>query len=371
MPVIRIVVLGGFGNFGVRVCRALADDAEVEVIAAGRHPEQGFGDARLDQGVKKARLDMAAAEFAADLKALSAHSVIHCAGPFQGQDYRVAIAALAAGAHYIDLSDSRDFVANFNRNVDAQARAAVRLAVSGASSVPALSSAVVDCLAPRFHNLEEIQTVIAPAQRAARGAATIAGVFSYAGKPFQWLSHGQWQTVHGWQALRRFSLASLGKRWSAACDVPDLALFPLRYPGVATVEFRAALEVGVQHSALWMAALLRRAGIPLPIERWALPMDRFAQMLESFGSERGGMLVSLRGTNADAHRMCCEWHLLADANHGPEIPCMAAVLMARKLMEGELDAVGAHPCMGFLTLADFEPEFARWGITTQLVERDA
>jgi hypothetical protein len=29
---------------------------------------------------------------------------------------------------------------------------------------------------------------------------------------------------------------------------------------------------------------------------------------------------------------------------------------------------GAYPCMGFLTLSDFEPEFSRWGMTTVVEE---
>jgi hypothetical protein len=39
----------------------------------------------------------------------------------------------------------------------------------------------------------------------------------------------------------------VGGRLAAACDVPDLELFPARYAGVQTVRFSAALEFGVQH----------------------------------------------------------------------------------------------------------------------------
>ena len=51
--------------------------------------------------------------FAAQLKALNPDLVIHCAGPFQGQDYRVALASMACDAHYIDIADGRDFVGRF------------------------------------------------------------------------------------------------------------------------------------------------------------------------------------------------------------------------------------------------------------------
>ena len=46
------------------------------------------------------------ASFVQRLTALSPGLVIHCVGPFQGQDYRVANAALAAGAHYLDLASA-------------------------------------------------------------------------------------------------------------------------------------------------------------------------------------------------------------------------------------------------------------------------
>ena len=64
------------------------------------------------------------------------------------------------------------------------------------------------------------------------------------------------------------------------------------------------------------------------------------------------------------------WQLTAKANHGPEIPCMAAVLLTLKLARGEPISVGARVCMGLLTLADFQSEFARWDITT-LIEVSA
>jgi hypothetical protein len=245
------------------------------------------------------------------------------------------------------------------------------LAVSGASSVPALSSAVVDALIQHFGALRAIRIAIAPAQRAPRGAATLAGVFSYAGRPVRVFRRGAWGQTHGWQDLARVRVASLPPRWAAICDVPDLELFPTRYAGVETVEFRAALELGVQQFALWLAAALRRGGLSLPIERWAPALDRLASSLDRFGTQSGGMMVSLSGLGHDGGQRRVEWHVHAGDNHGPEIPCMAAILLARKLAQGRIDARGAYPCMGFLSLEDFAPEFARWGMTTSIEEHAA
>lgn len=361
----RIVVLGGFGNFGARVCRALAGDPDIEVVATGRNPG---GDP--NQKIQSAKLDLASPQFRADLGKLAPGIVIHCAGPFQGQDYRVVEATIAAGAHYIDLADGRDFVARFAKHADAAARAAGLLVVSGASTLPALSSAVIDSLSGRFRQIEEIHIYIAPGQRAPRGTATVAAVFSYAGRPFRWLSGGVWSNAWGWQELRRVRFAGFGTRWAAACDVPDLELLPARYPGVTTVEFRAALELGIQHFGLWCVAALRRAGVPMPVERWAEPLNKAVALLDAFGSERGGMLVRLAGIRTDGSRARIDWHLTADASHGPEIPAMAAILLARKIARGKMRERGAFPCMGFLKLSEFEPEFAKWRISS-LVEENA
>jgi saccharopine dehydrogenase-like NADP-dependent oxidoreductase len=233
----RIVVLGGRGNFGARIVRALQSDSGIEVLAAGRTSPDTC-------------LDIQSPVFSRDLTELHPGLIIHCAGPFQGQDYRVARAALAAGAHYLDLADGREFVARFQKENDAVAKAANRIALSGASTLPALSTAVIDTLRPRFAQMEEIRVAIAPGQRAPRGVATIAAVFSYAGRPFKVLRGGAWIDAWGWQELRRIRIEGVGNRWAAACDVPDLELIPARYPGVKTVEFHAALELGIQHFAL-------------------------------------------------------------------------------------------------------------------------
>jgi len=363
----RVIVLGGYGNFGARICRDLAGHPRIEVISAGRNPPASHSDANI----RTARLDLASGDFPSALRSLYPDLVVHCAGPFQGQDYRVPTAALAAGAHYIDLADGREFVAAFAGHLDSVARAAGRLAISGASTLPGLSSAVVDHLAQRFQKIHEIQIAIAPGQKAPRGTATIAGVLSYAGKPFQRLHLGRWSDAWGWQGLKRIRFAGVGTRLAAACDVPDLALFPRHYPGVRTVEFRAALELGVQMIAIALIASLRRAGLPLPLERWAGVLNPVASLLDGFGTDRGGMLVAVSGMRLDGRRGSAEWHITAGNNHGPEIPCMAAILMARRLATGSISRTGAYPCMGFLNLADFEPEFARWGMTTVIEENPA
>jgi saccharopine dehydrogenase-like NADP-dependent oxidoreductase len=92
-------------------------------------------------------------DLAQQLRALDIGLVIHTAGPFQAQDYGVAQAAAQAGCHYIDLADGRRFVCDFPAAMHGAFSSAGRTAVTGASTVPALSSAVVDALCSGWRSI--------------------------------------------------------------------------------------------------------------------------------------------------------------------------------------------------------------------------
>lgn len=363
----NVLILGGFGNFGARIVRALAQGHGISVFAAGRNPSNAPPDV-ANSNVRCVAIDLTSPRWADALRLIKPVVVIHCVGPFQGQDTSIAKAVLAAGAHYIDIADGRAFVAQFAAEVHATATRAKRLAVTGASTLPALSSTVVDALLPRFSRLDGIDTVIAPGQRAPRGAATLAAVLSYAGVAFPVWRGGTWRTAIGWLGLSRVALGPLGARWAADCDVPDLALFPARYATVKDVRFRAALEVGVQHFAIATLAWLRRLGIPLPITKLSSFLEWAAKRMDRFGSGDGTMTVTLRGLDHAQQPLTLRWQVIAPNHHGPEIPCMAAILITKRLARGDIHQVGAMPCMGLLTLDAFTPEFAKWGMTTDVSE---
>lgn len=359
----RVLVLGGYGHFGARIVRALAKTPGIEVIAAGRHPQAAAANLPgVDlTRIRLQRLDSAAPGFAEDLAATRADLVIHSAGPFQGQGYDVALACLQACMHYFDLADGRDFVRDFPAAVDAAARQAQRCAISGASTLPALSSAVVDALRGRLDVLHAIDLVIAPAQATPLGMATVRAVLSYCGREFRWWQDGAWQRVVGWADPVPVRFARIAPRLAAPCDVPDHDLLVQRYPGVRTVRFRAALELPFLQRCLAVLAGLRRAGLPLPMAALAGVFARAGRGFDRFGTDLGGMRVTLQGLHAGQPRTV-HWDLTAPMLHGPEIPCFAAVLLARRFARGETPPVGAHACLGWLSLEEFEREFAAWQI---------
>ncbi len=347
----RILVLGGYGHFGGRIGRALADEATL--IVAGRDAAKAQAAARaLGSLHEGAALDYTAGDLAARIRALSADAVIHTCGPFQGQSYHVARACIEAGAHYVDLADGRAFVAGIVE-LDADARGRGVLVASGASTLPALSSAVIDEHREHFSRLDTIDISIAPGQQTQRGVATLEAVLSYCGKPFEVWEQGRWQRVYGWQDLHRFRYPDFGARWLARCDVPDLQLFPQHYACVQRVRFDAGLELTLGQGAFWLLAGLVRSGFINDASRCARFLQRWGRYFDWMGGDTGGMHVGLAGADGEGRPARIDWHLLARRGHGPEIPCLPAIVLARKLAAGALTARGAMPCMGLMTLADF------------------
>ena len=367
----KTLVLGGYGNFGARICRALAGDPSIQLLVGGRDLSRSQALASdVGGSAQGIAIDLHGQGLTRSLREAGVELLIHAAGPFQEQSYGVATAAAAASAHYIDLADGRRFVCDFADAMDAPFRVACRSAISGASTVPALSSAVVDHLCEGWKRIDAIDICIAPAQTAPRGRATLAAVLSYCGEPIPVWIQGRWQPRCGWARPERVVFARLRPRLGALCDIPDLELFPSRYEVTQRVMFRAAVEVGLAQRAFAMLAALRAARLIGRADRLAGVLDHAARALDFMGSSTGAMVVRVEGADASSQPARRAWHITAGNDHGPEIPCMAAILLARRLARGEGLPTGAFSCMNRLRLADFEPEFARWGMVTDTVGED-
>jgi hypothetical protein len=351
---VKTVVLGGYGNFGRLIARALVSEPGLELIVAGRDAAKAkaFGD---EIGASFARIDASSPTLSRELADLDARLLISTAGPFQGQDYRVARAAIDAGAHYIDIADGRAFVCGIGA-LDAAARAKEVLVVSGASSVPALSGAVVDHFAGAFERLDDIDAGICTSSRIP-GDATVRAVLGYCGKPIP--------NSHGWSALRRHRFEHGGfSRWLCDCDVPDLELFPVRFSSLRRVRFGAGVEPAFMHVGLWMLARAVRWRLLPGLAAAAPGLAWIGRRFERLGSVKSAMFVRLAGTAPGGAALVRTWELVAEHHEGTNIPCMAAVRLARKLARGELALRGATPCLGLISLDEYLDELRPFAVTT-------
>lgn len=365
----KTLILGGYGNFGARICRALVTEPSIELIIGGRDLKKSIAlAAAIGGSAKGIEIDHTKADFSDALKQSGIKLLIHTAGPFQQQDYQVAKAAARAGANYIDLADGRRFVCDFRNNLDEIFRNSGCIAISGASTVPALSSAVVDHLCKGWQRIDSIDICIAPAQSAPRGKATLAAVLSYCGESLKVWNNGAWQSLRGWASPQPVQFERLQPRKGALCDIPDLELFPKYYNVTKRVMFRAAVEVGFAQKTFSVLAALRAWSIIPNPSQFASLLNFTAPALDFLGSSLGGMFVRVEGVKTDEKIYKKAWHIAAGNDHGPEIPCMAAILLARKISTKQISSAGAFACMSMLELKEFESEFAKWGMVTDILE---
>lgn len=361
-----IVILGGYGNFGKRIAENLAGISGISLVIAGRSMEKASLFAAQIQNsasiISSLQIDINEVGFELKLKKLSPFIVIHTCGPFQNQDYRVPIVCISIGAHYIDLADDRRFVCDINSLNHSAAQNGVTV-VSGASSVPGLSSVVIDHYRNKFSEIESIDIAIAPGNKAERGEATVRGILSTTGHAFEVYSKKQWRKALGWMEPRRLDFGgSVGRRWLANVDVPDLELFPRRYSVRDSVRFQAGLELAWLHLTMVTMAYLAKIGLVKDWSRLTKVLMKTSDLFSCFGTDKGGMEISIKGKDQDGEQMQLTWSLYADDGAGPHIPTISAIVVARKLLAGKIRQRGAFPCLGLFTLEDFTPFAEELGI---------
>lgn len=350
---LRVLVIGATGVFGSRLVERLAKDGGFDLVLAARN--------RAKLEALAAGLGRAAEIRPFDREAVTAGDldgidvVVDAAGPFQGSHVQVIEAALAAHVHYVDLADGRAFVSDIRR-FDARAKAAGIAIVSGASSIPALSHAVLDRLTADWGSIETIKVGIFPGNRAPRGLSVVEAILSYAGKPVRVFREGRWQEVPGWGLTHRWRIAGVGARWASVCDTPDQDLLVERYSPTRAAEFFAGVELSVMHLGLVILTWPVRLGLIRSLRPAAPLLHRIATWLRPFGSDRGAMVVEASGPGVKAR-----WTLDASGNRGPFVPVLPCVALLRKWRDAAPEP-GASPCVVMLNLADFDADFDDLGI---------
>jgi hypothetical protein len=357
----RILLLGGYGGFGGRIARRLVS-AGHEVLVAGRSIDKARAFCGETAGFIPLALDRG--QIAVALEEHKPNIVVDASGPFQAMDHAVPKACITAGAHYVDIADSRDFVCGI-RALDDDARAAGVVLLSGASSVPALSGAAVRRLAQGMDRVRAVEMAISASNKATAGPAVSAAILGQVGQPMRIWRGQRWMRAFGWQEMRcvRFRCAgteAITGRRVGLVDVPDLALLPERMVGRPTVSFRAGTELTFQCWALWAASWLVRWRFTLTLA----PLARFLRPLQSFtrslGTDRSAMIVRLFG-EVVGRKVERRWTLIADRGDGPEIPTLSVVPIVARILSG-LEAAGARDAGEALTLADYAESFGELAI---------
>lgn len=126
-----VVVYGATGLTGRLACAAL-DDAGVRFAIGGRDPDRL---ARIRSEHRATSVRVANADDAAGLAAAFARAdvVLNCAGPSQTIGERVLVAALSAGAHYVDVGGAQSYLHDMYVRYESMARRSQRVCMLGAA----------------------------------------------------------------------------------------------------------------------------------------------------------------------------------------------------------------------------------------------
>jgi hypothetical protein len=367
--ILKILILGGYGVFGGRLAELLSDIAGLELIICGRSLEHAARFCAAYRGKASARpLQSDRAEITETLAAEGPDLVVDASGPFQtyGDDpYGVIRACIASGTDYMDFADAADFVFGVSQ-FDAEAKAAGVFILSGVSSFPVLTSAVLREM-EKTTDITSVEGGIAPSPFAGIGLNVMRAVVGYAGAPVKLLRNGVQTHAIGLAESMRYTIAVPGRlplrniRFSLV-DVPDLQVIPLEHATLRDISMGAGPVPEFLHRILNLLAKAR-ATLSLPS---LVPLSGlFYRVLNlmRFGEHRGGMFVRARGLK-DGKPVEQSWHLLAEGDDGPYIPSMAIEAIVRKLLNGIRPPPGARPATHALELADYDLMFAHRPIYT-------
>jgi len=358
---VHVLIVGAGGVFGSRLARLLARRGGYRLSLGGRtesrvlplqrelraaHPDGEFAHVHLDR-------EQASAE---RLKEIGCAIVVDCSGPFQLSGTRLIEAAIGARVHYLDLADSRAFVAGISR-FDSAARAVGIAVISGASSTPALSHAVLDSLTSAWLTVDSVDVAIVPGNRTPKGKSVIDGILSWVGQKVQVFRDGVWQEARGWTGRRRVAIDGLRPRSAYLADVPDLDLMVRRYQPRVRAGFDAGMELGVLNWLIGMAGLLVRWRLLKTARALTGLGTSIAMKLDRFGSADGGMMVEAAGQDARGDTRVARWTLKAGQGDGPYVPVTPAAALVEALAAGRGIRAGARAAAGELTLDQIRPWF--------------
>jgi Domain of unknown function (DUF4166)/Saccharopine dehydrogenase NADP binding domain len=365
---LKLLVIGGYGTFGGRTIQLLKDEAALTLFVAGRSLSKAQAFLSKFPDAKAKLIPIAfdrQTNIAQQFQTIKPNWVLDASGPFQnyGEDaYAVIEACIAERVHYLDLADGSDFVAGVAA-YDEKAKAAGVFVLSGVSSFPVLTAAVVRRLEQGMQKIETIYAGIAPSPYAGVGLNVIKAIAGYAGQATRLKREGQVTTAYPFTESLPFTIAPPGLmplnniRFSLV-DVPDLTALTELWPQAKTVWMGAGPTPAILHRLLSIFAWFVRWRV-LPSLLPLAPIISWVTNTIRWGEHRGGMFVQVKGFNNDRHSCTRQWHLLAEGSDGPLIPCMAVQALVLRALKGATPTTGARAAVRELELNDYEPLFAK------------
>ncbi|MBZ4419360.1 saccharopine dehydrogenase family protein [Myxococcus sp. RHSTA-1-4] len=190
----NVVIVGGYGQVGQAVARALAPTLPGRVVVAGRSQSRAESFATsLGHGARGLRFD-ADAEDAGPLLADTA-AVVMCVDP---RRTGFAERCLQAGVDYVDVTAKQESLDALER-FDALARAAGGTAVLGVGVAPGLTNLLGAWAASRMEAVERLDLFLLMGAADVHGVAALEWTLDNLAVDFDVYREGRLQRVHGFR----------------------------------------------------------------------------------------------------------------------------------------------------------------------------
>jgi hypothetical protein len=373
---LKILIIGGYGTFGGRLAELLSNIETLTLLIAGRSELKAIKFiSKLAVGAKKIPLSFDRdGDLEKQISVVKPDLVIDATGPFQfyGDDpYRVVKACISQHANYMDLADGAEFVSGIEQ-FDKEAKASGIYILSGVSSFPVLTAAVVRHLSHDMAQVTDIKGGIAPSPYAGVGLNVIRAIASYAGKQVTIIRDGKNNTAYALTESFDYCIAPPGylplrKTRFSLMDVPDIYVLPKIWPQLRSMWMGAGPVPAIFHRILSFFAWLVRLRV-LPSLSLFAPLFHFVCNTLRWGEHRGGMFVSVSGKQQTGEIIERDWHLVAEGDDGPYIPSMAIEAIVRRSINGTNPREGARSCVDDIELSDYDVLFKDRNIHTGVRE---
>jgi NAD(P)-dependent dehydrogenase (short-subunit alcohol dehydrogenase family) len=337
-----VLIIGGYGTFGLRLVRLLSDSDGLTVLVAGRNIAKAADAIQDIDGpatLIPTRLDRSRP--LAPQLGRSVDIVVDAVGPFQAYGKTRDLVfdfCEGVGAAYIDLSDDPAFCAHMiNRAEDSTVTVA-----TGWSTFSAVTGAALHALGGGI----PISGLV-PSPRLPMGRAVIDSVLSYAGKAIPGGTKPSW----GLTQVRRSTIAPPG-----VLPMRNLLFANIATPDTVLIHENAAGYVAPQPEILHRILILMARMVKyrfLPRLTLFGGLIHRAQSLISIGEPRGGLCVEADGGRFD---------LIGDGDTGPFVPVIPAAALIIALHRGERFANGLLRPGADFPLPRLTPWFDKVGI---------
>ncbi len=364
----KVLVLGASGLFGSLLCEQISrSNLNIDLVLSSRS-WHNLNELKKSLDAKKSasveidilNLDIHTSKtlLSQELTVNRPDILVNCAGPYQSFNTDLISICVDLKINYIDLADDSDFVFSVPSKFNAKAQANNVSVITGASSVPALSSAFFMHLKKDFDTVDSVDIAITPGNKTPRGLATTQSVMSYIGKSFETVKGGKPHTVYGWQNLRSKVYPVIGKRYLGNCCVPDLKLFPKFFPEIKNLSFQAGLELPFLHLGLYALSFLSRF-LPINLTHFSPSLLKMSNWFANKGTNNGAMHVEVKGRKIGSKNITSKTaYLIVLKGDGPYVPTLASFILIKKMILGQV-APGAKTGFNILTLTEFELELNR------------